>query len=477
MKKFLKKFHHTICLLAVVLLAFCLAMLGVPAVVCFAVVACYQLLQFAMSKKCGVLYTTPLFTPEQLKEFDNMLGEMLTGEKSGGTTGFRESLKTLLTLPQKITDLETAKTKAETDLKNVNRILLQRGNHSDVRVRGRLSDAMAAKFGAYFVLQLHKKGKLDSCVPDVSLRTALLSETRSLFGIADEKVLGTADIPLPTQFFSEIHELIAEYGVARRIMTPWPLSGGTDSPPRQKTRFGLTKTAMGAQLTEKGVQIEFASLESHKLGGIIYTPRELREQSIVMLGQYIARLGAIAAAQAEDEYAFLADGTATYDSISGVCKIASTNNKVIQLAAGKTDTASAVVANLRAVFAKVNSRVRATGEWYLNNTWEAYLPELNTQANQYTFRYNAAGEALLFGRKINWVEVLAPYSTDANPSAYFAVFGDLSYWWFASRGSLRIDESSDFKFDYDLIATRMIEEIDVDYMATDAACAVQTAAV
>jgi HK97 family phage major capsid protein len=169
--------------------------------------------------------------------------------------------------------------------------------------------------------------------------------------------------------------------------------------------------------------------------------------------------------------------TATYESISGICKIANTNSKLVTLGSGKTKPSDVTAANFRNIFGKVNSRVRATGVWYLNNTWEAYLPELNTEANQYTFRYNNAGEALLFGRKIVWTEVLQAYSEDAAPGTNIAVYGDLSYWWFGARpGGLRIDESSDFKFDYDLIATRMIEEIDFDYMATDAAAAIVTAA-
>jgi HK97 family phage major capsid protein len=340
-----------------------------------------------------------------------------------------------------------------------------------------LSEKAAAELGGTFILMLAKASKLDACIPEPLLRTALLNETRGLFGMEVKDVLSTADIPLPTQYFSEIKELIAEYGVVRNKMMPWPLSGGTDKPPRLKTRFGLTSVAMAAQLAQKGVQIEFASLESHKLGGLIYTPRELREQSIVALGQYIAKLAAVAAAQVEDEYGFLADGTANYDSIKGVVKIAAENNKVKQLAVAKTKPSDVVTADLRAVFGLVNSRVRSTGEWYMNNTWEAYLPELNTQANQYTFRYDNAGRALLFGRLVNWTEVLTPYSEDATPDSPIAVFGALDYWWFGTRpGGLRIDESSDFAFDYDLITTRIIEEFDFDYMAKDAAAAVKTGA-
>ena len=475
MKKLLKKTKHLQALLLVCIGVFSLAMLGAPAMLCFTLLALWQLSQFAMSRKSFALYTS-LMTPDQVKEFSDVLGELFTGEKSGGLDRFKKQFEALAKMPDQVKLMQDDAEKLKGQLTEARRMLANQ-KLAAARPRGRLSDMAAAQLGAHFTLHLARQNKLEACVPDASLRTALISETRGLLGMPVEKALSASDIPLPVQYFAEIRDLIAEYGVLRNAMTPWPLSGGTDKPPRGKTRFALTSIAMSAQFGEKTPQIEFASLESHKVGGIIYTPRELREQSIVALGQYIARLAGVAAAQVEDEWGFLADGTATYESVSGVFKVANTNSKIRQLASGKTKPSDVTAADFRALFALVNSRVRATGVWYLNNTWEAYLPELNTTANQYIFRYNNAGQALLFGRPIVFTEVITAFGDTASPSSYIAAFGDLSYWWFGQRGNgLRIDESSDFKFDYDLISTRMIEEIDFDYMATDAVAGIQTAA-
>jgi HK97 family phage major capsid protein len=473
MKKYLKKYKHLSSLLVVSCAA--LFLLTLPAAIF--VIGCWQLAQIAMSKRTACrFYESVGFSDAQVKEIEEVvkeIGKLIPGlKKLQETEGGMEAIKGL-------PGLMKAEQKRFDELHaEVKKIIKSRMQERSIsRRKGQLSEKAAAELGGTFVLMLARSNKLEQCLPEAALRTALMAETKGLFGIDVEKTLGTADIPLPVQYFSEIKDLIAEYGVIRNKMMPWPLSGGTDKPPRLKTRFGLTSVAMAAQLASKGVQIEFASLESHKVGGIIYTPRELREQSIVALGQYIAKLSAIAAAQVEDEYGFLADGTAGYESIKGVVQIATENDAKIVLAAAKTSTSDVVVADFRKIFGKVNSRVRTTGEWYMNNTWEAYLPELNTQANQYTFRYDNAGRALLFGRLINWTEVLAPYSEDANPSAPIAVFGALDYWWFGTRtGGLRIDESSDFAFDYDLIATRIIEEFDFDYMAKDAAAVVKTGA-
>lgn len=347
-----------------------------------------------------------------------------------------------------------------------------------VRPKGKVSDDCAEAMGAKFILHLKRKGGLESVVTDEGLRKKLLDESAKFFGFeTTEKALATTDIPLPTNYYGQIEELIAEYGVVRGAMMNWPLSGGTDKPPRSKTGFEFGSIAMSAQFTEKTPQIEFASLESHKIGGIIYTPREIREQSIVALGQYLAKMAATRFAWAEDKWGFLADGTATYESVSGVCKICADNSQIVTLAATKTSPNDIATKDLRAAMAKVNTRARAKGVWYLNNTWETKLPDLNTQANQYVFRYRPDGVALLYGRPVVWTEVLQIWTEDAAAGTYAAVFGDLSWWWFGKRsGGPRIDESEHLKFDYDQIATRFIEEIDFDYMALASAAVIKTAA-
>src|SRR5439155_13254677 len=111
----------------------------------------------------------------------------------------------------------------------------------------------------------------------------------------------------------QIRELISEFGVVRRKMLPYPIGMGTARPARMGTRPAFTSVAMSAAFTEKSPTITFASLESHKIGGVIRLPREIDEQSIVPMGQFLARYGAVEFARAEDTWGFLADGTSTYE--------------------------------------------------------------------------------------------------------------------------------------------------------------------
>ena len=83
-------------------------------------------------------------------------------------------------------------------------------------------------------------------------------------------------------------------------MSPYPIGMGTARPARTGARPSFGSIAMSAPIGEKSPTLTFASLESHKIGGIVRLPREIDEQSIVALGQFLARYGAVEFARAED---------------------------------------------------------------------------------------------------------------------------------------------------------------------------------
>src|SRR5689334_7204795 len=77
MKSWFKRFHQLIGLACIIGVAFALFMLGLPAPIAFAIVALWQLSQFALSNLPGFCFTTAL-TPEQLKEFQTILEGLKT---------------------------------------------------------------------------------------------------------------------------------------------------------------------------------------------------------------------------------------------------------------------------------------------------------------------------------------------------------------------------------------------------------------
>ena len=351
-------------------------------------------------------------------------------------------------------------------------------NGPRIRIPGKVSDGCAKHLAAQFILHCEKSGKLDALSSISTQRDGLSTVARQVLGIAAKAAITTSDIPLPTQFGTELKELISEFGVCRRKMSPYPIGLGTAKPPRFGVRPAFGSIAMSAAFSELSPNITFASLESHKIGGLIRLPREIDEQSIIPMGQYLARYGAIEFARAEDTWGFLADGTATYENVAGIVKTARLNTKTVTLVAGKTKPSDATLADFRALRTMVNKAALSANmsAYYLDSTWETALPGFRTTAEPLVYQRLPDGSAILDGYPIIWTDVMTPYGTAANLDKPIAVFGALDYWWFGQHGSPRIDTSEHVFFANDQLATRFIEEIDFDYAAVDATAVLITAA-
>lgn len=362
-------------------------------------------------------------------------------------------------------ELATLKSEHNEMHTRVNDLRRQRitGLGGGVRVPGRMSDEGAIALARSFLSHVAR-----TVAPEMLGKGAqeLLAQTRALT---------TSEIPLPTQYGRELIELITEFGVVRRNMRRYPMSGAVDKPPRMGTRPAFQSIAMAAPFPELKPTLGFASLEPHKVGGIVIPPREITEQSAVDFGNYLAMYGAVEFARAEDTWGFLADGTATYESVSGICKVCTDNNLVVTTDSGKTAPSDTTLTNFRNMRGEVSTAALSGGKYYINQSMEQHLRSFNTTLET-PFVYRPSGQATLDGFPIVWTEVLQAYSTAAQVNKYVAAFGRLEFWWFGEHESPRVDTSSQVYFANDLIATRFIEEIDFDYAALDSVSVLRLAA-
>ncbi|HEY5914532.1 MAG TPA: phage major capsid protein [Verrucomicrobiae bacterium] len=403
---------------------------------------------------------------EQTMEIQNLLTEI-----KGGWSG-------VSALPTEVKALREGADRLATDLKDVRRQLASRIGVAWPRRRGAVSDDCARHLAATFVAHCERSDKMDALCPVPAQRDALTAFARDTLNLSTRAALGTSDIPLPTNYSGEIRELISEFGVVRRCMSPYPIGMGTCRPARMGTRPAFGSIAMSAAFPEKSPTISFASLESHKVGGIVRLPREIDEQSIVAMGQFLARYGAVEFARAEDKWGFLADGNSTYESVKGVVQIARDNALTLSLASTKTKPSDATLADFRNLRTKVNKAALngRLSAYYLDTTWETALPGFRTTAEPLVYQRLPDGSAILDGYPIIWTDVLEPYGTSASADKPIAVFGALSFWWMGEHGSPRIDTSEHVWFANDQLAVRFIEEIDFDYCAVDATASLLTAA-
>jgi HK97 family phage major capsid protein len=443
-----------------------LALLGALAVV--AVLACHNALEALFTGGVSMALAPLAVTEEQLQEWRALMGDI------------KSDLPSLKGLPQACQTLREEHSGLERQLKEVQKQLLESPGAAQPRVRQRgcVSEGCARELAAAYIIHCARSDKLEALCSAPSQRDALLSTARSTLGMSTRAALTANEIPLPAQYSSELRELISEFGVVRRRMAPYPIGLGTTRPARMGTRPAFGSISMSAAISEKTPAFGFASLESHKIGGIVRLPRELDEQSIVPMGQFLARYGAVEFARAEDIWGFLADGSANYEQVKGVVQIARDNNKMVALAAGKTKPSDATLDDFRALRRQVNKAALngRLSAYYLDSTWETRLGGFRTAAEPNVYQRLPDGTAILDGYPIVWTDVLEPYGTNASADKAIAVFGALSFWWFGEHGSPRIDTSEHVWFANDQLAVRFIEEIDFDYAAVDAAAVLTTAA-
>jgi len=404
---------------------------------------------------------------EETMEIESLLTEIKAGWS--GVSG----------LPAEVKALREGADKLASDLKDVRRQVASRHGAPAARRRGAVSDECARHLASTFILHCERSDKLDALCSVAGQREALLTVARDTLNLSTRNALTPSDIPLPTQFSGEMRELISEFGVVRRRMSPYPIGMGTARPARMGTRPAFGSIAMSAAFGEKSPKISFASLESHKLGGIVRLPREIDEQSIVPMGQFLARYGAVEFARAEDTWGFLADGSTDYEGVRGVVQIAKDNAHFLALGAGKTKPSDATLDDFRALRRQVNKAALngRLSAYYLDSTWETRLPSFRTSAELNVYQRLPDGSAILDGYPIVWTDVLEPYGSAASADKPIAVFGALSFWWMGEHGSPRIDTSEHVWFANDQLAVRFIEEIDFDYAAPDATGVLLTAAV
>ena len=231
---------------------------------------------------------------------------------------------------------------------------------------------------------------------------------------------------------------------------------------------------MSGTVTEKSPQVSFVQFDAQKAGGLVRIPSEIDSDSIVPIGQFIARYGARNLARWEDSVFWNADGSGTYNTLVGVCKHADNQSHKVQLATGKTKPSDITLTDLRNLRAQINGAALGRAGYCLHPTMEALLCSFNTSTY---VPYRAAGERpTLEGFPIQWIPVLPVYDTSAHVSQYQATFGDLEYWYFGERGMVRVDVSNEVYFATDEIGVRFLERFVPKPMADDANAVLQLAA-
>jgi|SRR5581483_2394398 len=348
---------------------------------------------------------------------------------------------------------------------------------------GQVSQDCARHLGAVALAIALKTGKISEHSDTVE------AQVKEILGVEWKSSITASDIPLPTEYSGEIVELVSMYGKARLYGTVYPLGAGTVKLPRLSTdpTFGLI--GMSVTVTEKSPQAAFVTFAAEKFGGLVRLPSEIDEDSIIPMGQFLARYAARQMALCEDSTFFKSDGTDTANTyngaVKGLCFSVIDNSKVVQMASTKTHYSDATLANLRALRAVPDEAALETAAYYMHPTFEQLLSTFNTGGDR---PYNPQAQIAGFGANpittgptldgfpIRWVNTMPAYSTAANVSKVFILFGDPSYQYLGIRGGMRFASSSEAGFTTDEILVRALERYQIGLMALGAVAGLETAA-
>lgn len=360
--------------------------------------------------------------------------------------------------PEEFSKLQKEFDDLMTQVKEIRKAALSWNQTRSHRRAGEVSEDCAKMLGAIAVARALRKGQLT----DSGDRLKGLCEE-----ILGKAALTTAEVPLPTAYSGEVVELVATYGTARRFGTVFPLPAGTFKLPKLTTDPAFGLIAMSAAISQKAPAFGWVTFAAEKWGGLVILPNELDEDSIVAVGQFVARYAARQMAKIEDIVFWSADGSGTYDNLSGLQKLVVDNAKIVTLGGGLTHHADIQLADLRSVRATVDSPALQMGRYFMHPSFEQFLCGLNSDGDK-PYVANGANGATLDGFRIEWVDVLPAFSASANAAQVPVIFGDVSYHYLGTRGGMRFDQSDAPGFATDQLYIRALERFTTGLMADGA---------
>lgn len=392
-------------------------------------------------------------------------------------------------LTQKITDLQNVNTVAATDtvaLKKASNDLtvelnkfraeqdsLKRALARTSRKPGQVSDECARHLFGFAMacgliggkFQGEKADKAENIVKDI---------IGNAFDMKFRTALASSDIPLPVIYSGEVAELVSEYGAARKYGTVFPLGSGSVKLPYLKTDTTFTVLAQSTAITQKSPQTDWVTFTPEKFGGLILLPAEIDADSIVPMGQFLAKYAARNIARVEDWNFFRGTGTVgtVNGDVEGLAISTITNSKVN--VSGTTAAASEfTLTQIRGIRALVDAPAMLRGAYYMHPSMEQLLSTFNTSGNT-PYRANGLGGATLDGWPVYWVDVMPVYKTADAVSTVHILFGDLSYQYLGVRGGPTFATSIECGFDTDDIYIRAMERFTIGLMNVGAVSGLET---
>jgi HK97 family phage major capsid protein len=290
-------------------------------------------------------------------------------------------------------------------------------------------------------------------------------------------VAADGGVLVPDAMENSVRMVAENYGAVRGVLTRDGLlinmPSDTLTVPIEDGLPTVYSTAQGSAITASKPTFTYATLSAKKLGVLVAIPRELVEDSVINIADYVAGRAGVAIAKAEDTDAWLGDGTATYHSIVGLLSLLVDGNhagSLVTASGSQADTFAEILqADLDNVCGELPERFSMRARWFSSKK-AAYRIMIRLA--------RAAGGATaddLAGRKFRSYdgdEIVFVQPMPNNPLYYtgstdysglpMVGYGDLgSALIMGQRRGLEVALSQDIYFAEDMLAVRVTERIDM----------------
>ena len=404
-------------------------------------------------------------------------------------SGLTERFKRFDGVAEELKLIKEDQTKAQATLTEFQKTLLAYQKHQIATNGGRdvrrsfdgISDQTAKFLGGLYMLgNIEQAGKH----MNATTRELYRGEIKSILGIDIESksALTSSDIPLPTNYSGDVVELVYQYGVARKVGTVLPLGAATFKLPKLSTSTTFSLIAGSGTVTEKSPATAWVTFSPEKFGGLVRMPSEIEEDSIVGMGQFLARYCARQTAQVEDYNFFRSTGAASGQNgtAEGLTKSVVTDSMFNYNGgasnSGKTAQSDATLADFRTLRTKPNGAVLGRAKYFVHPSYEALFCSFNTSSTVTPYLAMGPNGPTLDGFPIVWVPDMPAYSTSASASLVHALFGDATFNYLGVRGGIRFDTSREAGFTTDEVLVRCLERLTVGKMATDCVAGLRNSA-
>jgi HK97 family phage major capsid protein len=291
---------------------------------------------------------------------------------------------------------------------------------------------------------------------------------------------------LPTTVRNEIEGIADVVGVIRRIAKVYTNVVGTIKAPGVTGTLVASAVAEGGEISSSKRAFKALPLNPKKWAGIApWTFEADLEIGVQILNDITTEIGE-AFARAEDDAAFNADGSATYNSVTGIFNLAGTGTRT--LTAGSTGFTDITPDDLVLARNEIPASLRKRGVYVFHPDMEAHFLTKKDGNGAYIFDYvEKDGVSTIKGRPVYYSEMLPDLSASAAATA-FGIFADFKFWNMALGAGVTTqlmdtgivkdaDTGADINLGtQDLKALKFREQFDAGTNFANAFCTFETAA-